>query len=155
MKGRVLVCVDTFRAMPATNLGTLLLLSAMSNTNSPPFSLDLIVTSHKAALFLLHLCAMRFTNSSLLGIVGTSLEAARLYFRTMCDTNSSLDGPIGTSLEAASLYFRAMCDTNSSLNDNVVTSLEIASLHLRAMRDTHSSLNNLVGTPLVAAPLLV
>lgn len=53
------------------------------------------------------------TNSSLLGMARTSLEAASLHLRSMGDTNSSLLDLVATSLDAALFPRCTMCDTYS------------------------------------------
>jgi hypothetical protein len=113
----------------------------MSYTNSP-FN-NIVVASLKAALF--HLRAVRDTNSSLLGLVVTSLKFASLrhYFGTVCDTHSALLDLVGATLKAASLFhhLRAMSYTYSSFLGLFGTpSLKSASLHccVCAMRPTNS-----------------
>jgi hypothetical protein len=98
---------------------------------------------------------MSVPDSSLLGIGGTPIKAA-LLFRHLCSmppTNSSLLGLICTTLEAASFRLSAMSDANSSLNDLIGTPLKTALLQLSTMCDTNSSFYGSVGTSLMAAPL--
>jgi hypothetical protein len=100
---------------------------------------------------------MSVTNSSLLGMFGTTLMITAFYHCAMCDTNSSCSGLVVTSLVAAvfPFYHCTMCDANSNLSINVVTSLVAANIDisLYAMRDTNSSLLCLIVTSLKAASL--
>jgi hypothetical protein len=98
--------------------------------------------------------AMPLTNSSLLGIASTSLEAALFQICSMCDANSSLHELVGTSLKDASFPHCAMRDAYSSFDGTIVTTFVAASLllHLGAVSDTDSSFPpGIRGTPLKAA----
>jgi hypothetical protein len=58
-------------------------------------------------------------------------------FWFMSPTNSTLLDLVGASVEDALLHFRAMRDANSSLLGLPCTSLVAASFQLCAMRNTH------------------
>jgi len=94
---------------------------------------------------------MRDTNSPLLRLIGTPLEAARLPLCAMRDTDSSLNNLIGTPRMSASFLLSAVSDTNSKFLYSLGTSLEAASFLCCAMRDTNSSLNSSIGTSLEGA----
>jgi hypothetical protein len=88
-------------------------------------------TSLEAAMFPLYLCTMRDTNPSPNGSICTSIMAAalhclHLHLCTMSLTNSSLLNVGGTVIEAASFpfYLGAMCDTHSSFNNYVGTTVK-------------------------------
>ena len=109
-------------------------------------------TSVVAASF--QLCAMRDTNSTLLGLLVTSLEAATLPLFNFCamrDADSSSLGLIVTPVEAASFSLSTMSDTNSSIHDLIVTSHVATSFPRCAMSHTDSSLHGSIDTSLLAA----
>jgi len=94
---------------------------------------------------------MRDTNSPLLRLIGTPLEATRLPLCAMRDTDSSLNNLIGTPRMSALFLLSAVSDTNSKLLYLIVTPLEAASFLRCAVRDTNSSLNSSIGTFLEGA----
>ena len=104
----------------------------------------------------LHIYSVKVSGArkeSILGKVGAPLMAAAFPLRAMPHTNSSLFGLVGTSLVAAAIAFqlRALPETNSSLLDIVGASLVAAGFCLHAMPHTNSSLFGLVGASLLAA----
>lgn len=89
--------------------------------------------SYLVVSFPLYVCAMRPTNSTLLGMISISLVAASFQLCAMSDTDPTLLGLVGTSLVPASFNFCALCgDTDSSLHGFVCTSFVAATLHLGA-----------------------
>ena len=63
--------------------------------------------SYLGVSFPLYVCAMRPTNSTLLGMISISLVAASFQLYAMSDTDSSLHGFVGTSFVAATLRLGA------------------------------------------------
>jgi len=93
---------------------------------------------------------MPVTNSSLLGMFGTTLVVTTFCHCAKCCTNSSCSGLFCAPLMAAPFlcHLSAMCDANSSLPG---TSIAPAMFDNSTMHDTNSTLYSFISASLAAA----